>query len=50
MFGAYHAQPWQPEVVLLAIDELTLADTAGIRGIRGPLARACILPPLPSPP
>src|SRR5207244_4745499 len=28
MFDAYHAQPWQPEVVLLAIDELTLAATA----------------------
>jgi signal transduction histidine kinase len=40
MFNAYRAQPWQPEVVLLTIDELTLADTAGIRGIRGPLARA----------
>src|SRR5204862_4272712 len=40
MFKAYRATPWQPEIVLLAIDELTLADCGGIRGIRGPLARA----------
>ncbi|HKA00254.1 MAG TPA: ATP-binding protein [Candidatus Solibacter sp.] len=38
IFKSYHADPWQPESVVLAIDELTLADCGGIRGVRKPLA------------
>ena len=41
MFRAYRpAKPAQPESVVLAIDELTLMDCGGIRGIRRPIARA----------
>jgi signal transduction histidine kinase len=40
MFRMHHAKPWQTEAVVLAIDEDTLVDCGGIRGIRGPLARA----------
>jgi signal transduction histidine kinase len=40
MFQAWQAKPWQPEVVVLAIDERTLLDWGGIRGIRTPLAQA----------
>src|SRR5262249_7398668 len=39
MFQAYKAKPWTPEVMVLAIDELTLLGSGGIRGIRGPLAK-----------
>jgi signal transduction histidine kinase len=40
MFLARHPAPAMPEAVVLAIDELTLMDCGGIRGIRRPLARA----------
>jgi signal transduction histidine kinase len=40
MFSAYPAPFWEPEAVVLAIDEATLRDCGGIRGIRDPLARA----------
>ena len=41
MFRAYRPpKPAQPESIVLAIDELTLMDCGGIRGIRRPLARA----------
>ena len=41
MFRAYRpAKHVQPESVVLAIDELTLMDCEGIRGIRRPMARA----------
>jgi signal transduction histidine kinase len=44
MFRAYRpAKPAQPESVVLAIDELTLMDCGGIRGIRRPIARALSL-------
>ena len=38
MFKSFHTVPSQPEALVLAIDELTLADCGGIRGIRKPLA------------
>ena len=41
MFRAYRPPtPAHPESVVLAIDELTLMDCGGIRGIRTPIARA----------
>src|ERR1035437_5259777 len=41
MFRAYQPpKPSHPESVVLAIDELTLMDCGGIRGIRRPIARA----------
>ncbi|MBS1859778.1 MAG: CHASE2 domain-containing protein [Acidobacteria bacterium] len=40
MFNAYRAAPWQPEVVVLAIDEPTLQGFGGFRNIRTPLAEA----------
>jgi signal transduction histidine kinase len=41
MFRLYRPQPWQPQSVLLAIDERTLSSTlGGIHGIRKPLAEA----------
>ncbi|MEO8594409.1 MAG: CHASE2 domain-containing protein [Candidatus Solibacter sp.] len=41
MFRAYRPpKPAHPESVVLAIDELTLMDCGGIRGIRTPIARA----------
>jgi len=41
MFRAYRpAQPARTESIILAIDELTLMDCKGIRGIRQPIARA----------
>ena len=41
MFRAYRPpKPAQPESVVLAIDELTLMDCGGIRGIRRPIAQA----------
>ena len=41
MFRAHRpAQPAPPESVVLAIDELTLMDCGGIRGIRRPIAYA----------
>jgi signal transduction histidine kinase len=40
MFLAHNFAPTHPEAVVLAIDELTLVDCGGIRGIRKPLARA----------
>ena len=40
MFLAHHEQYRQHEAVVLAIDELTLVDCGGMRGIRKPLARA----------
>jgi signal transduction histidine kinase len=41
MFRLYQPQPWQPQSVLLAIDERTLSSTlGGIHGIRQPLAEA----------
>ncbi len=41
MFRAYQPpKPAHPESVVLAIDELTLMDCGGIRGIRRPIARA----------
>ena len=41
MFRAYRPpKPAHPESVVLAIDELTLMDCGGIRGIRRPIARA----------
>src|ERR1041385_5748301 len=40
MFQARPASAAQPEAIVLAIDEMTLRDCGGIRGIRGPLARA----------
>jgi hypothetical protein len=41
MFRAYRPpKPVQPESVVLAIDELTLMDCGGIRGIRRPIAQA----------
>src|SRR5437899_1774225 len=39
MFNAYRAKPWQPEVVVLAIDEYTLQNFGGFRSIRVPLAK-----------
>src|SRR5689334_5365779 len=39
MFNAYRAAPWQPEVVVLAIDEPTLQAYGGFRAIRVPLAK-----------
>jgi len=39
MFSAYRAPLWDPEAVVLAIDEATLRGCGGIRGIRDPLAR-----------
>ncbi|HXA50855.1 MAG TPA: CHASE2 domain-containing protein [Candidatus Acidoferrum sp.] len=38
MFNAYRAPAWQPEVVVLAIDEPTLQGYGGFRNIRTPLA------------
>jgi signal transduction histidine kinase len=40
MFLARPAGPVNPQAVVLAIDELTLMESGGIRGIRKPLARA----------
>jgi signal transduction histidine kinase len=40
MFNAHRAAPWDPEVVVLAIDEPTLQSYGGFRAIRTPLARA----------
>src|ERR1019366_4362366 len=41
MFRAYRpAQPAHPESIVLAIDELTLMDCGGIRGVRRPIAQA----------
>src|ERR1035438_6527603 len=41
MFRAHRPpKPGQPEAVVLAIDELTLMDCGGIRGIRRPIAEA----------
>src|SRR5262245_1653876 len=39
MFNAHRAAPWQPEVVVLAIDEPTLQTYGGFRSIRVPLAK-----------
>jgi signal transduction histidine kinase len=39
MFNMYPAPFWEPEAVVLALDEATLRDCGGIRGIRGHLAR-----------
>ena len=44
MYNAYHPPPpAHPESVVLAIDERTLMDCGGIRGIRRPIARALTL-------
>jgi signal transduction histidine kinase len=40
MFRLYAPQPWQPESILLAIDEASLNAYGGIRGVRRPLAQA----------
>jgi signal transduction histidine kinase len=40
MFGVHEYVPEHPHAMVLAIDELTLMDCGGIRGIRKPLARA----------
>src|ERR1019366_4599962 len=41
MFRLYQPQPWQPQSVLLAIDEQTLSSVpGGIHAIRQPLAEA----------
>jgi signal transduction histidine kinase len=40
MFTASEYTPAHPQALVLAIDELTLMDCGGIRGIRKPLARA----------
>jgi signal transduction histidine kinase len=40
MFRAYRPPPVRPETAVLAIDELTLMDCGGIRGIRRPIAQA----------
>jgi signal transduction histidine kinase len=40
MFLAHHEPPSRPEAVVLAIDELTLVECGGIRGIRKPLTQA----------
>jgi len=41
MFQHYQPKPWQPQSVLLAIDEETLqATSGGMHGIRKPLAKA----------
>jgi signal transduction histidine kinase len=40
MFLAHPYVPTNPQALVLAIDELTLMDCGGIRGIRKPLARA----------
>jgi signal transduction histidine kinase len=41
MFRAYRpAPPAHPESIVLAIDELTLMDCGGIRGVRRPIAQA----------
>src|SRR6476469_3087840 len=39
MFNAYRAPSWQPEVVVLAIDEPTLKGYGGFQAIRTPLAK-----------
>lgn len=38
MFLRYQPRAWNPESVILAIDEQTLADCGGLAGIRKPLA------------
>jgi signal transduction histidine kinase len=40
MFLRYQPKPWTPQSVILAIDEMTLADSGGLAGIREPLAKA----------
>jgi signal transduction histidine kinase len=40
MFRAARPLPIRPESLILAIDELTLMDCGGIRGIRRPIAKA----------
>ena len=40
MFLVRHDAPAHPEAMVLAIDELTLMDCGGIRGIRKPLGKA----------
>jgi signal transduction histidine kinase len=40
MFGVREYVPEHPQAMVLAIDELTLMDCGGIRGVRKPLARA----------
>ncbi|HXK07255.1 MAG TPA: CHASE2 domain-containing protein [Verrucomicrobiae bacterium] len=40
MFLVHQPAPRNPQAVVLAIDELTLMDCGGIRGVRTPLARA----------
>jgi signal transduction histidine kinase len=39
MFQVYRPRPWQPETILLKIDEPTLQAYNGMGGIRAPLAR-----------
>jgi signal transduction histidine kinase len=40
MFRMYRPQPWQTQSAILAIDESTLLEYGGMRGIRRPLAAA----------
>src|SRR5438552_3255653 len=40
MFRLYRPQPWQTQSAILAIDESTLLEYGGMRGIRRPLAAA----------
>ena len=40
MFRLYQPRPWQPESILLAIDEVSLNAYGGVRGLRKPLAEA----------
>jgi signal transduction histidine kinase len=40
MFRLYRPRPWQPESILLAIDEVSLNAYGGVRGLRKPLAEA----------
>ena len=42
MFRAYRPPPIQPESMVLAIDELTLMQCGGIRGIRRPIAESLL--------
>ena len=40
MFRLYQPPAWQPESILLAIDEMSLNAYGGVRGLRKPLAEA----------
>ena len=40
MFRLYQPPAWQPESILLAIDEVSLNAYGGVRGMRKPLAEA----------